>query len=90
MPTPFHEAFVEEIRALLGDQTDAFFDEMERPCRHSLRLNPLRGDAGQAVQVLSDRAMEQGGADNTTVIVCMAEGLAFAGNRKWLFPWKHS
>ncbi len=37
-----HEAFLEEIRAQLGEQTDAFLKEMERPYAASLRLNPFR------------------------------------------------
>jgi len=43
-----HEAFLAEIRSLLGGETDAFLQEMERPYAHTLRLNPLRGGAEEA------------------------------------------
>ena len=43
-----HPAFLEEIRALLGDETEDFLAEMERPCEHSLRLNPFRENAAEA------------------------------------------
>ena len=50
-----HEAFLSEIRALLGSETDAFLAEMDRVCEHSLRLNPFREDAAGAVQVDANR-----------------------------------
>lgn len=37
-----HEAFLKEIRAQLGEETDAFLKEMERPYAASLRLNAFR------------------------------------------------
>ena len=43
-----HEAFLTEIRALLGGETDAFLAEMERPYAHTLRLNPFRENAEAA------------------------------------------
>lgn len=86
------EPYISSVEVRAGDRflicSDGLTDMVDT--ESITRLLAESGDAGQAVQVLSDRAMEQGGADNTTVIVCMAEGLAFAGNRKWLFPWKHS
>ncbi len=57
MPITFHEAFVEEMREILGNQTDAFFAEMEKPCRHSLRLNPLREDAENAALSFTDETV---------------------------------
>ena len=53
-----HEAFLVEIRALLGDETDAFLQEMERPYAHSLRLNPFREEAAQAAEEFADGAVE--------------------------------
>lgn len=57
MPNAFHQAFVDEMRAILGAQTNAFFAEMEKPCRHSLRLNPLREDAENAALPFTDDAV---------------------------------
>ena len=43
-----HEAFLAEIRSLLGEETEAFLLEMERPYAHTLRLNPFRENAETA------------------------------------------
>ena len=43
-----HEAFLAEIRAILGPETEAFLAEMERPYAHTLRLNPFRDHAEEA------------------------------------------
>ena len=47
-------------------------------------------DAQEAVQKLSDSAMEQGGVDNTTVMVCIAEDVASTKKMRWLFPLKRN
>lgn len=47
-------------------------------------------DAQEAVQKLSDSAMEQGGVDNTTVMVCIAEDAASTKKMHWLFPLKRN
>ncbi len=52
-----HEAFLAEIRALLGEETGAFLAEMERPYAHSLRLNPFRESADQAASPFFDGAV---------------------------------
>lgn len=52
-----HEAFLSEIRTLLGTETAAFLDEMNRPCKHSLRLNPLRQDAETAAAPFTEEAV---------------------------------
>jgi len=43
-----HEAFLEEISALLGGEADQFIEEMNRPSAYSLRLNPFRTNAEEA------------------------------------------
>ena len=49
-----HEAFLAEIRALLGDETDLFLAEMTRPYAHALRLNPFRENAEEAAAPFLD------------------------------------
>jgi 16S rRNA C967 or C1407 C5-methylase (RsmB/RsmF family)/NOL1/NOP2/fmu family ribosome biogenesis protein len=76
MSNTFHEAFVEEMRAILGAQADAFFDEMEKPCRHSLRLNPLRENAESAALPFTD----------DTVLWCESGRYIKSGTRPGLSP----
>lgn len=47
-------------------------------------------DAQQAVQKLLDSAMEQGGVDNTTIMVCNVEDTASAKKGHWLFPLRRN
>ena len=47
-------------------------------------------DAQQAVQKLLDLAMEQGGVDNTTIMVCNVEDTASAKKGHWLFPLRRN
>ena len=50
MSDPFAaEAFLKEIRALLGGETDAFLSAMDDPAVSSLRLNSLRTGAREAM-----------------------------------------
>ena len=49
-----HEAFLAEIRSLLGSETDAFLAEMERPYAHTLRLNPFRENAEEAASAFTE------------------------------------
>lgn len=41
-------AFLEEIRVLLGAETDAFISALDQPAALALRINPLRPGAAQA------------------------------------------
>ena len=52
-----HEAFLAEIRAILGDETPAFLAEMDRPYAHTLRLNPFRENAGEAASPFTEGAV---------------------------------
>lgn len=54
------------------------------------RLLSESEDARQAVTALMDAAMEQGGVDNTTIVVCIAEDPASAKKKNWLFPLKQN
>lgn len=47
-------------------------------------------DAQQAVQKLLDAAMERGGVDNTTIMVCNVENNASAKKGHWLFPLRRN
>lgn len=49
-----NEVFLEEIRALLGDETEAFLAEMDKPCEHSLRLNPFRENAAEVSSAFTE------------------------------------
>ncbi|MBQ2956024.1 MAG: RsmF rRNA methyltransferase first C-terminal domain-containing protein [Clostridia bacterium] len=53
-----HEAFLAEIRAILGDETPAFLAEMDRPYAHTLRLNPFRENAEEAASPFTEGAVE--------------------------------
>ena len=53
-----HEAFLAEIRALLGSEADAFLAEMKRPYAHALRLNPFRENAEAAAAPFIEGAVE--------------------------------
>lgn len=52
-----HEAFLAEIRGILGGETDAFLAEMERPYAHTLRLNPFRENAEEASSAFTEDAV---------------------------------
>ena len=53
-----HEAFLAEIRSLLGAETEAFLLEMERPYAHTLRLNPFRENAEAAAEPFIEGPVE--------------------------------
>lgn len=86
------EPYICSLDVQIGDRfiicSDGLTDMVDRET--ITQILSEKEDARQAAQKLSDTAMDRGGVDNTTVMVCAVEDAASAKKKHRLFPLKRN